>query len=911
MTHSIKKKLTLICMMIFVLSLSVIVLGQNTSAATTYTVTLNGNGGSPNITQRTVVKNGTYGSALTTPSRTGYTFKGWYTKASGGSKVTSASRIIKNANHTLYAHWSAKSYQVSFNVNGGSGSIPPINVTYGSKYGSLTSPSRTNYTFLGWYTTPSGNGAQITSSTIMNQTKPHTLYARWRKIQYSIYLNANGGSPSTSITVDKNGKYKNLHTPSRTGYTFDGWYTKASGGDKVSSSTKIIKNDNHTLYAHWTAKEYKISFDVNGGSGKITGKKIKFDKKYGSLPTPQSRTGYNFAGWYTAASGGVEITSSTVMNRAQNHTLYAQWKKKEYSVYLDANGGSPSCTIKVKYNGKYKDLTTPTRTGYKFAGWFTEAGGGTEITTSTKIIKNGKHTLYAHWTPRKYKVSFDSQGGTSVDSKKVKYKEKYGTLPTPTKKGYTLKGWYTKASGGAEITSTVTMNRAEDHTLYAHWKVAKYDVYLNANGGSPSDTIKVKHNETYEKLHTPTRTGYKFKGWYTKEKDGDKVTNSTKIVKNKNHTLFAHWAPNKYTISFNVNGGSGSIPSISKKFGETYGSLTSPSSRDGYDFLGWYTEGGAKITKDTVMNQAKDHTLHARWQIRKYAVTLCANGGSPNSAIQVNHNGTYGAMTSPSRDGHAFAGWYTEGGKKVEMGSKIVKNANHTLYAHWTAKQYTVSFDSQGGGLASPKTVTYNEKYGDLPTPERVGYKFSGWYTAAKGGDKVTKDTIVKKAENHTLFAHWDAKEYYVTLDYNYGGKKETISVTFGSKYKDLPDQVKREGYHFKGWYNQYDDKVTSSTVCEIANHHTLKAKWEKMTLNVNYPAAYEPLEFHYDGSANNAMGGANGYFYFEVESDGTWSTSSSTGRLIFSTDTKNWSSSVERTGSYKLYVKSTTGHTL
>lgn len=94
------------------------------------------------------------------------------------------------------------------------------------------------------------------------------------------------------------------------------------------------------------------------------------------------------------------MTSESPIIKNANHTLYAHWKKKEYSVYLDANGGSPSCIIKVKYNGEYTDLTTPTRSGYTFLGWYTKVVGGTKITTSTKIIKNGKHTLYARWTAR-------------------------------------------------------------------------------------------------------------------------------------------------------------------------------------------------------------------------------------------------------------------------------------------------------------------------------------------------------------------------------------------------------------------------------------------------------------------------------------------------------------------------------
>ena len=168
--------------------------------------------------------------------------------------MTSSTTVTTASDHTLYAHWTANTYKVTFDANGGSCSTASKNVTFDAKYGDLPEPTRTGYTFSGWYTATSG-GMKVTKDTKVATAKNHTLYAIWKPNTYKVTFDANGGSCATeSKNVTFDAKYGELPEPSRTGYTFDGWYTKASGGSKVTASTKVSTAKNHSLYAHWNGK---------------------------------------------------------------------------------------------------------------------------------------------------------------------------------------------------------------------------------------------------------------------------------------------------------------------------------------------------------------------------------------------------------------------------------------------------------------------------------------------------------------------------------------------------------------------------------------------------------------------------------------------------------------------------------
>lgn len=215
---------------------------------------------------------------------------------------------------------------VSFNANSGSVDTTSIPVRTGEAYGiynnnTLPTPTRTGYDFVGWFTKISG-GSLVTASTIVTNEANHTLYASWEPKSLVVTFDVS----KVQMIVRYGEPYGTLPTVSETGYTFDGWYTKKSGGTQVTSSTIVTQTSNHTLYAHWTAKEYLVIFSVNGGDSVSPGSKmVTYGSTYGDLPTP-IKSGYYFTGWNTKADGtGTFIGSSTQVTTASKHTLYAIW----------------------------------------------------------------------------------------------------------------------------------------------------------------------------------------------------------------------------------------------------------------------------------------------------------------------------------------------------------------------------------------------------------------------------------------------------------------------------------------------------------------------------------------------------------------------------------------------------------
>ena len=139
-------------------------------------------------------------------------------------------------------------------------------------------------------------------------------------------LNANGGKVSPASKVVTCGStYGTLPTPTRTGYDFDGWYTRESSGTKVDKNTAVGTNPPTTLYAHWKGKKYTVTLDANGGTVSTASRTATYGSKYPALPDSTRTGGYTFDGWYTQKTGGTKVDDNTTVTTAANHTLYAHW----------------------------------------------------------------------------------------------------------------------------------------------------------------------------------------------------------------------------------------------------------------------------------------------------------------------------------------------------------------------------------------------------------------------------------------------------------------------------------------------------------------------------------------------------------------------------------------------------------
>ena len=445
-----------------------------------------------------------------------------------------------------------------------------------------------------------------------------------------LILDANGGKVNNQDTLTitlKNKKYENLIDAERTGYGFQGWYTDKVGGTEIEEGRPInLSSGKQTLYAHWTAKEYTLSFDANGGTINESERTrtIKYDSQYGNMPTP-TKTGYDLAGWYTDMTSGDQIQSTDKYQVDGNQTLFAHWTAQKITINFNANGGTVSPSSRqYTYGQAYGSFPTATKPGYTFLGWYTDIDEGTEINTNSIMNYSTSTTLYAHWQTNEYTLSFDANGGTISEnekSRKITYGSQYGNLPTPTRANYTFSGWYTTATGGSKITATNTYNVADNQTLYAHWTGKSVTINFNANGGTVSPSSRqYTYGQAYGSFPTATKTGYDFKGWYTSSSGGTKV-NATSIMNYATPvTLYAHWTAKTFTVYFNVNGGSNlSFSSKKVTYGSTYGDLPTanpPASLKNYPLDGWFTDkdGGTKITPTTTVTITSDQTLYAQYR---------------------------------------------------------------------------------------------------------------------------------------------------------------------------------------------------------------------------------------------------------------------------------------------------------
>ena len=816
-------------------------------------VLFDGNGGTASVTGANVEYGETYGT-LPTATRADYTFAGWYTAKDGGTQVTSATKVTTETSHTLYAHWTKNIVKVSvtFNANGGSVSSSNMEVTLGSTYGTLPTPSKVGYSFDGWFTAASG-GSQVTATTTVTTSAAHTLYAHWTEIITEVTVSLSAGNGATvspgSVKITIGSTYGNLPTPLKQDYKFDGWYTAAMEGNLITANTTLISNNSHTLYAHWSKEKAVVNFDANEGTVEETERKVTIGQAYGELPVPV-RTNYSFEGWYTQDVGGDKVTADTIVTEEDEHYLYAHWVSNTVEVTFYAYSGAAITKKEFTLGNKYGELTTPERDGYLFDGWYTKSVGGEKITADTIVEGEEAFTLYAHWVKKTVKVTFNGDKVASVDPqyKVVTPGEKYAELPQPTLDGYRFLGWYTEANGGNRVTSESIVTAKADHILYAHWLMT-VTVSFDSNGSGAAVSNKtVTVGEKYGDLPSLTRgDNYDFGGWYTSRTGGDKITADTTVTIANSHVLYARWIKTTITVTYNGDKVSDFTPKTSEvKTGDKYKDLPELS-LEGYEFKGWYTSDGDKVTKDTTVTKTSDHILFARW-IKLVTISFDGNGDSvtnipANKTIAVGQK--YGELSVPVRSGYDFAGWYTEktAGDKVTEDTQVTTENSHVLYAHWIKKTITVTFigDRVAEVKPSNKEVTPGEKYGQLPQLTLKGYEFKGWYTSASGGTKVTSDSIVSESGDHYLFAQWKEEVLKVTVSFDGNAEGVTgvpanMTATVGLKYGELSLPT-RTNYTFLGWYTEKTEgsKVEANTIVTNENSHVLYAHWKKDTITVTY----------------------------------------------------------------------------
>lgn len=674
------------------------------------------------------------------PAREGYTFTGWYcaTEASGQwnfaeDAVTGATRLI--------AGWTANTYNVTFDRQGGIGGDENVLATYDSAMPGITVPARAGYRFLGYYDAAEGgtqyynadgsSAADWDKAGEDQESDIFTLYAQWETNSYQVTFDANGGEGSMEnlgFTYDVDGSLSR-NTFVREGYTFAGW-AKAGNADTAEYADEAsVRNltteadGTVTLYAVWQPITYTVVYRANGADGgSMEEQTISYDAKTPLSENGYTKTGYHFMGWAIAAdtqtvtyAEGASVHNLTA-TAGEKITLYAVWEVNTYKVKFDPNGGEGTGMEPQVFTydaiAIALSANTYTRANYRFLGWAsTKTAEKAEYTDQQEVrnlvtTQKGELILYAVWSPNSFPITLDPNGGElGADAASVvtmHYGEPVGELPEPTRYGYDFNGWsYKKDAEGTKISQSDSADILADYeTIYALWKTKQITVSFDFNNGTPTDPdvtgIMVNYGSTYGNMISAVRDGYSFDGWYTEETGGNKVENDTEVTREENHTLYAHWTANTYTVMFDTNGGSFTDNTTSKPATQTYDAkyqLPDVPARTGYTFAGWYTDksGGTKVESDTDVKLAYDHTLYAQWTANTYTVTFVANGGSftgneSEYTITRCYGDKYQVPEDPTREGYAFVGWYTTaetGGNKVTADTDMTATEDHRLYARW------------------------------------------------------------------------------------------------------------------------------------------------------------------------------------------------------------------------------------
>ncbi len=473
----------------------------------------------------------------------------------------------------------------------------------------LTAGNATLYVYNEQY-----NGNKMTD--LASDLKSIPLTVEEAKTYTVTYAPGTNGTGTASTATKLEGRPLTLADKlfNRTGYTQTGWAT-VDGGEKVYDLGATYTADEAiTLYPVWTANQYTVTLDSNGGTVTPSTVTVTYGEDCPAMPVLQW-AGHIFYGWYDAQAGGKQYVdgnghSTARYDKTENCTLYAQWSDAPLcTVTFDPNGGvlAGKTTSEQRSNDsvQYKP-DDPTREGHYFLGWYKDPACTQRWDFSDWVT--GNMTLYAGWRANSYTITFDTDGGSAIDPIIQNYGTTINAPAAPTKTGYTFTGWE------PELPATMP---AENITVTAQWSINSYTVSLDPNGGRVSpDALSVTYLTPYGSLPTPVRSDYRFDGWYLGD---DKIEPQTVMSQAAPHTLTARWTfqpsaivgPSRDTLTLETNGGNPIAP-IHAARGTTLELSALQPEKSGFRFTGWYLDKALTLPV-TSLRLDGDQTVYAGW----------------------------------------------------------------------------------------------------------------------------------------------------------------------------------------------------------------------------------------------------------------------------------------------------------
>ncbi len=835
----------------------------------------------------TVSAIGTQITTITKPTKTGYTFKGFYDAQSGGTQTITSAGVVSASNAygtaTWYAQWTANTYTIKYNSDGGS-SVSDTTCTYGQNCTvSSTKPTKTGYTFNGWKygSTTYQSGATVSNLTSTNGGSV-TFTAQWTANTYTIKYNSDGGSSvsDTTCTYGQNCTVSSTK-PTKTGYTFAGWKydsTTYQAGATITTSLTSTNGGSVTFTAQWTANTFTLKHVSDGTV--VREKTCTYDSACTVTATVPTKTGYTFDGWLyndkTYTSG--QDVKNLVNTNGTTVTLTAQWtvisktcSAGQYfnvtecadctSGYYCPNGsktytyngniqGRYTCPANSSTNGKTGQASCTCNTGYNY-------NGGTTATTNACMANT-------------YTIKYNTNGGDgSIADTTCTYGQNCTISSTkPTKTGYTFTGWQyvsTTYQSGATIDTNLTSTNGAVLEFVAQWTPVSYSIIYNSQSGLSLPSTNCTYDSSCTINETKlTKTGYTFAGWkYGDEtyQPGDTVINLTNNG-GSSVTLTGQWTPITFTVIYVSNGGSGTSMENTICTYDTDCYITANTyTRTGYTFKNWansdksqYFEDGANL-KNASSTQGAGLFLYAQWEPITYTVRYDANGGSGSMTDKQCVYDTDCKLDANTftNTGHSFVGWLyggikyqdqetlpnltTENGAVLEFVAQWSKNARtceagkylngdtcETCPAdhYCTGGAWEYNGDKQGLEKC-PANSSTNGKTGQASCTCNTGYNHNG-------GTIATTNTC-------------EANTY--TIKYNTNGGDGSIAdttCTYGQNCTVSSTKPTKTGYTFAGWQygsTTYQSGSIIDTNLTSTNGAVLEfvAQWTPITYTIRYDA--------------------------------------------------------------------------
>ncbi|WEV69495.1 InlB B-repeat-containing protein [Bifidobacterium sp. ESL0775] len=781
-----------------------------------------------------------YGAAVSPepahPSREGYTQDGWQYRMVGSTDDWEAfvfgSTPMPDYGIVVRPDWEVNHHALSYERNGGSVLPSGGSTAYGTALSAPPAPTREGHEFAAWeHSTDHG----ATWSPGFPSSMPDSdlsVRPTWTVKNYRVSYDAAGGSWTGVPPVDGPVAYGSAVSPepgvSREGYSRQGWLYRRTGssdswGAFVFGATTVPAYA-ITVRPDWKARNYNVSYDVNGGSALPA----STPKPYGSQlrePDHPTREGYTFASWQSSVDNGstwAEWNFAADRVPAQNLLIRPTWTPINYTITYDGHGGIPSTsTDHADYDTQLTPPTDPSRTGYTFRKWQYQVtpGSGPWVDWDFSIMRVPAHNLKlrADWTPNPYNVTYELAGGAGPSVPSGPVAHSYGTRLTepahPTKTGYTFTGWqYQVTPGSGPWTDwrfdTMTVPD-HDVTLKAHWTIKSYTVTFDGHGGTPAtSTDHVEYNTAVSRPTRPTREGYTFREWQYQVTPGSgpwtDYVFTTPVTDDL--TLRADWTVHSHNVTYDLNtgtGGSAPVGAVPHNYGTRLVKPVTNPTKPGYDFVNWQYEitPGRWAEWNFGSTTIPDHdvTLKASWTRIMHTVTFNPANGSAATSVPVGDGDPVSSPTDPTRTHYSFDYWTADGSTSYVFTTPVTHNI--TLTAKWTRIVRTVRFDVQGGSPAptSPITVNDGDKINSEPAePAKNDYAFKGWLTDGVGGTHRF-DFSTPITSNLTLTAKW-VPLITITIDVEGGEAIPSRRVPLGDPLGPLPTPV-RSGYRFDGWF--------------------------------------------------------------------------------------------------------------